>query len=72
MKRVILHIDRLALNGFCEADRQRLASVVQARLARVFGESETVRQLIAAAGVPHLQLGHCLATTRAIRKETLP
>jgi len=72
MTRVILHIDRLVLKGFREADRQRVVSGVQAQLGRVFGEPETVLRLAAAAGVSQMRLGPWPAATCATRKETLP
>lgn len=72
MKRVILHIDRLVLKDFGDADRQRLSVAVQAQLAQVFGEPEVVRQLVATAGVPHLKLGQLPAATPGLRKGSLP
>lgn len=42
MKRVILHIDRLVLNGFRPEDRHAIAEGLQQELGRVFADREVV------------------------------
>ena len=39
MKRVVVHIDRLVLNGFRHADRHAIAAGLQQELGRVFARS---------------------------------
>jgi hypothetical protein len=45
MKRVVVHIDRLVLNGFRREDRHAIAAALQQELGRVFAEHEAVSAL---------------------------
>lgn len=45
MKRVVVHIDRVVLNGFHRADRHAIAASLQQELGRVFAEQEAVSAL---------------------------
>ncbi|MEO8752658.1 MAG: hypothetical protein ABI624_08265 [Casimicrobiaceae bacterium] len=60
MKRVVIHIDHLSLNGFRHEDRHAIAVGLQERLAQLFGERAVVAGLAAGAGreAPRLQAGN--------------
>ena len=45
MKRVIVHIDRLVLNGFPQDDRHAIAEGLRAELGRVFGDRDVISDL---------------------------
>jgi hypothetical protein len=45
MKRVIVHIDRLVLNGFPRADRHAIAEGLREELGRVFGDRDVISDL---------------------------
>lgn len=45
MKRVVVHIDRLVLNGFRREDRHAIAAGLQQELGRVFADREAVSGL---------------------------
>lgn len=57
MKRVVVHIDRLVLNGFRHEDRHAIAVGLQQELGRVFADQEAVSLLSAMGDVPRLQVG---------------
>ena len=57
MKRVVVHIDRLVLDGFPYQDRQAIAAGLQQELGRVFADSDAVSLLSAMGDVSHLQVG---------------
>ena len=50
MKRVVVHIDRLVLNGIRPADQHAFAAGLQQELQRGFADRETVSQLIGSMG----------------------
>jgi hypothetical protein len=56
MTRVVVHIERLVLNGFEGRDRAGIADGLQAELGRVFADRETVSQLRGMASVQRLQV----------------
>ena len=56
MKRVIVHIDRLVLKGFCPEDRHAIATGLQQELGRVFADREAVSLLRALGDVSRLQV----------------
>lgn len=45
MKRVVVHIDRLVLNGFRREDRHAIAAGLEQELGRVFSDREAVSAL---------------------------
>jgi hypothetical protein len=57
MKRVVVHIDRLVLKGFCHEDQHAVAAGLRQELERVFADRETVSRLSAVGDVPQLQVG---------------
>jgi hypothetical protein len=57
MKRVIVHIDRLVLNGIRHADRHALAAGLQQELQRGFGDRQAVSRLSAAGDTPGFRVG---------------
>jgi hypothetical protein len=57
MKRVVVHIDRLVLNGFRHQDRHAIALGLQEELGRVFADQEAVSLLRAMGDVSQLQVG---------------
>lgn len=57
MRRVVLHIERLSLNGFEPADRHEIGRGLQQELARVFAEPAAVDPWLARAELPHFQAG---------------
>jgi hypothetical protein len=58
MRRVIVHIDRLALVGFRSEDQRAINLGLQAELKRVLGEqSAGLVRMGTAAHVPHLTVG---------------
>lgn len=57
MRHIIVHIDRLVLNGFRHEDRHAFGQGLQAELERVWAERDAVSRLRALGDVPRLQVG---------------
>ena len=57
MTRVIVHIDRLVLNGFPQEDRRAIAAGLEQELRRVFADQAAVSLLMARGNVSRLQVG---------------
>ena len=57
MKRVVVHIDRLVLKGFCPEDRHAIAVGLEQELGRVFADREAVSLLRSMGDVSRLQVG---------------
>ena len=57
MKRVVVHIDRLVLNGIRPADQHAFAAGLQQELQRGFADRETVSQLSAAGDTSGFRVG---------------
>ncbi len=57
MKRVVVHIDRLALIGFRREDRTAIASGLEAGLERVFGAGVAGKQRSAWGDALRVSLG---------------
>lgn len=56
MKKVIVHIDRLVLNGFGREDRHAIAAGLQQELGHVLADREAVSQLGAMGNVQRLRV----------------
>jgi len=57
MKRIVLHIDSLILNGFRLEDRHGIAEGLQQELTRMFADPQAVQQLTANGDVSRLRIG---------------
>jgi hypothetical protein len=57
MTRLILHIDRLVLNGVRPEDRTAVAEALRAELQRQLASPQAVRRFISAGGAPRLDVG---------------
>lgn len=57
MKRVVVHIDSLALKGFRYEDRYTVAAALQNELTRVLAAPEAAQQAASLGSVPRLRLG---------------
>jgi hypothetical protein len=57
VKRVIVHIESLALKGFRYEDRHTIAAALQAELARMLAASESAQQVASLGSVSSLKLG---------------
>ena len=57
MKRVVVHIDSLALKGFRYEDRYTIAVALQDELTRVLAAPEAAPQVASLGSVPRLRLG---------------
>ena len=57
MKRVVVKIDRLVLQGFAQAERLQIAQGLQDELSRVLAQGDAVRQLTRLGNVPRLDGG---------------
>ena len=57
MKRVVVHVERLVLRGFGEADRGELARGLQETLSRILGESDAAQRLTRIGDLPRLDAG---------------
>ena len=57
MKRVVVHIERLVLRGFGEADRGELAQGLQETLAAELGQRGVAQRLSAPREVPRVDAG---------------
>ena len=56
MKRVVVHIDRLVLNGIRHADQYAFAAGLQQELGRVIADQEAVSPLTAMGDLTRLQV----------------
>lgn len=56
MTRVVVHIERLVLQGFRPPDGEAIAAGLQAELSRTLAGPAAARNLIAMGSVPRLQL----------------
>ena len=56
MKRVVIHIDSLALKGFRYEDRHAIAAALQDELTRVLAAPEAAQQVASLGSVPRLRL----------------
>jgi len=57
MNRIVLHIDRLVLNGFRDEDRHGIAEGLQHELTRLFADPQAARQLTANGNMSRLPVG---------------
>jgi hypothetical protein len=57
MKRIIVHIDSLMLNGLCHEDRHAVAAALQRELARLPSNPGTAARLVAMGEAPRLRVG---------------
>jgi hypothetical protein len=57
VKRVVVHIDRLALRGVRAEDRETVASALRAELERQLARPDAVRDLAQRGNVARLGLG---------------
>jgi hypothetical protein len=57
MKCVVVHIDRLVLNGIRHADQHAFAAGLQQELGRVIADQEAVSPLTAMGDLVRLQVG---------------
>jgi hypothetical protein len=57
MKRVAVHIDRLVLHGFKDADPRALAAGMQQELTRPFPDSDTAGQWVSRGSLQRLKVG---------------
>ena len=58
MRRVIVNIDSLVLNGFRYEDRHAIAAAVQEEVARVLNVPGAAQQLTALGSTPQLRIGN--------------
>ena len=56
MRRVVVHIDRLVLNGFRHEDRHAIAAGLQQELGRVFADREAASLLGAMGDMSRLHV----------------
>ena len=57
MKRVIVHVDSLWLNGFRREDRHAFAAGLQQELGRAFADAQLVSRLTEGVGASRLSAG---------------
>jgi len=57
MKRIVLHIDRLVLQGFRHEDRHGIAEGLQQELGRLFADPQSAQQLMAGGDLARLRVG---------------
>ena len=57
MKRVVLHIDRLVLEGFRNEDRHAIAEGLQQELTRQFSDPQVTQQLTVNGDMSRLRVG---------------
>ena len=57
MKRIVLHIDRLVLNGFQQEDRQRIAEGLQQELQRLLRNTEGAECLASLRNTSRIRAG---------------
>lgn len=58
MKRVVIHIDRLVLNGFRFEDRHAIAAGLQQELSRLLADPQAVQGLTGLGDISRLRVGH--------------
>jgi hypothetical protein len=58
MKRVVVHIDRLVLNGFQRADRHAIAAGLQSELGRLLSEPGAAERLGGIGNVERVRAGN--------------
>jgi len=58
MKRVVLHIDSLILNGFRHEDRHAIAAGLQQELTRLLTDPQAAQQLTVNGDVARLRVGN--------------
>lgn len=68
MSRVVVHIDRLVLQGFRAHDRHQIAAGLQQELGRVFAGREAVSRLRATGDMSGLKVGDVRITQRSTPK----
>jgi hypothetical protein len=56
MKKVILHIDRLVLNGFQNKDRHEIAAGMQQELSRLLADPQAVQDLTNTGEISRIQV----------------
>jgi hypothetical protein len=57
MKRVVLHIERVVLNGYAHADRHAIAEALREELTRHYADPAAVQGLQGRANVDRLNAG---------------
>jgi hypothetical protein len=57
MKRVVVHIDRLVLNGFRFEDRHAIAAGLQQELSRLLANPQAAQVLSGLGDISRLQVG---------------
>jgi len=57
MRRVVIHIDRLVLNGFRFEDRHAIAAGLQQELSRLLAYPQAVQGLTGLGDISRLQVG---------------
>ena len=57
MKRVVVHIDRLILNGFRHEDRHAIAAGLQQELSHLLADPQAVQGLTGLGNVSRLRVG---------------
>ena len=57
MRRVVIHIDRLVLNGFRFEDRHAIAAGLQQELSRLLADPQAVQGLTGLGDISRLQVG---------------
>ena len=57
MRRVVIHIERLVLNGFRFEDRHAIAGGLQQELSRILADPQAVQGLTGLGDISRLQVG---------------
>ena len=57
MKRVVIHIDRLVLNGFRQEDRHAIAAGLQQELSQLLADPQAVQGLTDLGDISRLRVG---------------
>lgn len=57
MKRIVVHVDSLWLNGFRREDRHAFAAGLQQELGRAFADAQLVARLTGSGGATRLSAG---------------
>lgn len=58
MKRIVLHIDRLVLQGYRHEDKHAIAVGLQQELGRLFADVQSAQQLAAMGDISRLRVGN--------------
>ena len=58
MKRVVIHIDRLVLNGFRFDDRHAIAAGLQRELSRLLADPQAAQGLAGLGDISRLRVAH--------------